>query len=263
MAADLAFDHYGDGPPLIILHGLFGSRQNWVGIGRKLMRSRTVYAVDLRNHGQSPWLSEMNFAAMIGDVISFMDAQSIESSEIIGHSMGGKTAAGLALLHGDRVSALIAVDIAPVDYASNFLDYIRAMQNIDLDRVTRRAEASQQLESVVPDLGIRNFLLQNLVRDGGRFDWRLNLAALAASVPEITGFPDPLLDRTFAGPTLFLGGGMSDYLRPEHEPIIHRMFPNAEIAHVPGAGHWVHAEEPGRFVAAVEEFLRIPATPSA
>ena len=255
MALELAYQDVGSGPPLVILHGLFGSGRNWTRIARQLGEAWRVYTLDLRNHGDSPWNDDVSYSAMASDLLAFLDRQGIEQASVVGHSMGGKAAMALALQHPERVRDLVVVDIAPSSYGLAFHSYIEVMQALDLSNLGRRAEADAQLQAVVPDAGIRAFLLQTLVAKDGRFSWRLNLQALSAGLPMISAFPDDLLERAYSGRTLFLGGGASDYIGPEHHVLIERMFPRASIEMVPGVGHWVHAEAPDAFLAHLQAFL--------
>ena len=255
MGLHLAHREFGEGPPLVVLHGLFGSARNWTSAARHLAESWTVYALDLRNHGDSPWAEEVDYRAMAGDVLNFLDQKGLERATLLGHSMGGKTAMTLALNHGERVEALVVVDIAPVEYTHTMGPYVEAMASLDLAGLGRRAEADAQMQTHVPDPGVRAFLLQNLVSREGRFAWQLNLAALGAGMSSLTGFPREAAERAYPGRTLFLGGGQSDYILPEHHPSIYRLFPNAEFEEIPDAGHWVHAEAPASFLAHVQDFL--------
>ena len=255
MPLDLAYEVTGDGPPLVILHGLFGSARNWRAIARGLAGRHRVFCLDLRNHGESPWADEMSYAAMAGDVRAFLAAQDIAGAAIMGHSMGGKVAMTLALESPELVGALIAVDIAPVVRPPELRTYVQAMAAIDLSTVGRRAEVGALLAPSVPDRSVRAFLLQNLVAEGGRLRWRLNLEAIDAQMEAIGGFPDALLDRRYGGPTHFIAGAQSNYIRPEHRDLVLRLFPAVTMSVIAGAGHWVHAERPESFLHAVARFL--------
>lgn len=255
MSLDLAFQDYGEGPPLVILHGLFGSGRNWTGIARRLAEAWHVYALDLRNHGDSPWAETMDYPAMAGDVSAFLDRQGLDRVALLGHSMGGKTAMALALAQPERIGSLTVVDIAPVAYSQTHQGYVEALQALDLGGITRRAEADAALQASIPEAGIRAFLLQNLVARDGGFAWRFNLAALGAGMAEISGFPEAPGQGAYDGRTFFLGGGLSDYITAEHQGAIARLFPRAAVETVAGAGHWVHAEAPERFLEALQAFL--------
>jgi pimeloyl-ACP methyl ester carboxylesterase len=255
MAVRLAAVEYGDGPPLAILHGLFGSGRNWAGIAQTLGARHRVIALDLRNHGTSPWADSMDYAAMAGDVRETLHALGCPRCALLGHSMGGKVAMLAALIDRDAVERLVVADIAPVEYPARHMPYLRAMRALDLAGIGRRGQADARLMPAIPDPVERAFLLQNLVFDGPTARWRLNLAAIEREMPALVGFPALPPGTAYDGPALFVAGGRSDYLRPEHEPATRRLFPNARIARIANAGHWLHAEQPQAFLAAVEPFL--------
>jgi pimeloyl-ACP methyl ester carboxylesterase len=255
MTLRLAATEYGTGPALAILHGLFGSGRNWASVAQRLAAQHRVVALDLRNHGASPWAEAMDYAAMAEDVRATMQALGHRRYALLGHSMGGKAAMMLALMHRDEVERLVVADIAPAAYAPRHLGYVRAMAALDLAIITRRGEAEALLVAAVPDPAERAFLVQNLVFEEGRARWRLNLAAIERAMPTLVDFPALPAGAVYRGPALFVAGSRSDYLRPEHEPAIRRLFPAARLAHIAGAGHWVHAERPREFLALVESFL--------
>lgn len=242
----------GDAPPLLIVHGLFGSARNWNAIARRLSARREVVVVDMRNHGDSPRDPVHTYPAMAADLAEVIAAIG-GRADVLGHSMGGKAAMTLALSAPELVDRLIVADIAPAAYAHDQLGYVRAMQALDLAGVARRADADALLATSVPEPGVRAFLLQSLALAPEGARWKLNLDALGDQMPEIMGFPD--LGRRFDGPTLFLTGAASRYVRPEHWPAIRALFPNARAEEIPGVGHWLHAEAPEAFVAAAEAFL--------
>lgn len=242
------------GTPLLVLHGLFGSARNWSTVAKRLGERRRVYALDLRNHGGSPWAETMSYPEMAADLLRFLDDRGFARAAVLGHSMGGKAAMTLALNHPDRVERLIVADIAPVAYTHTHAPYVAAMKGADLEGCTRRSEVEAQLAAGIPEASLRAFLLQNLVMENGRFQWRINLDALAGCMETLIGFPD-LGARRYDGPTLFIGGARSDYITPESAPAIRRAFPAAHIEMILDAGHWVHAEKPEPFTAMVEEFL--------
>lgn len=243
------------GRPLVIAHGLFGSARNWNAIARRLSDDRPVLAVDMRNHGHSPRAHTQSYSDMAADLVEVIDANGGDA-DVLGHSMGGKAAMVLALNRPDLVAHLIVADIAPVAYAHSQSHLINAMRSVDLARVTSRRDADAQLAAAVPEDAVRAFLLQSLDLTGDAPRWRLNLDVLEGEMPGIIGFPD--LSTRFTGPTLFLRGGASDYIRDEHQPLIDRLFPNAQIQTLKGAGHWLHAEAPRPFEAAVRQFLKTP-----
>ena len=234
-----------DRPPLLIAHGLFGSARNWGVIAKRLSEKRQVTAVDMRNHGASPWFDSQTYPEMASDLAGVLT----EKSDVLGHSMGGKAAMVLALTQPELVRRLVVADIAPVAYSHTQLDKIDAMRRVDLNRVTTRAEAAEMMG--LDDPALAAFFLQS--RDMASKRWRLNLDALTANMPDILGFPE--VSGVFEGPALFLTGAQSDYVLPEHRARIRALFPHARFAKIPDAGHWLHAEKPREFAAAVEVFL--------
>lgn len=244
-------------PPLLIVHGLFGSGRNWGVIARRLADRRDVVAVDQRNHGLSPWSDQHDYPAMAEDL-----AQVIRHIggrvDLLGHSMGGKAAMQLALTQGDLIRRLVVADIAPVAYDHDQTRHIDAMRALDLTGVTTRGEADRRLAETVEDEGLRAFFLQSLdLKAEGGPRWRLNLDALEASMSAIVGWPGT--SGTFNGPTLFLSGGDSHYVKPEYRDTIRALFQTARFAKIPGAGHWLHAEKPREFEETVRVFLDAPA----
>ncbi len=238
--------------PLIIVHGLFGSARNWRVLQKRLAENRRVVAVDLRNHGDSFWSPDNSYEALAEDLSEVISAYG-GVADVLGHSMGGKAAMVLALTRPERLRRLIVADIAPVAYAHTQAGHIEAMQSVDMSVVTRRSEADKQLAARVPNAPLRAFFLQSIALEEGHARWKLNLAALGAEMPKIMGFPP--LDGPFPKPVLMLRGALSEYVKPEMQPEILRLFPKAEFAEIEGAGHWLHAEKPREFQAAVEGFL--------
>jgi esterase len=256
MTLELAHDAFGEsGPPVVILHGLLGAARNWTSIAKELGASHRVFALDLRNHGRSPWAATMSFDEMADDVAAFIERHSLGAVTLIGHSLGGKVAMRLALTRPELIERMVVVDVAPVAYAHTFGPFTEAMRQVDLAGVQRRGDADLQLCDAVPDAVLRNFLLQNLVKTDAGFGWRVNLEALAANMDELLGFPSPAADMAYGGPTLFIAGSRSQYVQPEHRPLIERLFPDAEQVVIAGAGHWPHVERPAEFLAAVRRFL--------
>ncbi|MBB4312443.1 alpha/beta fold hydrolase [Roseospira marina] len=259
----LACSSVGDGPPLLILHGLFGAGHNWARIAKHMAgQGWRVLSPDLRNHGTSPWADTMTYPAMADDLSALLDAKADGGPAlVIGHSMGGKAAMWLALTEPARVRGLVAVDVAPVAYPPGRVieAYAQAMQALPLDQLTRRADADAALTDAVPERGIRAFLLQNLDLpgpEGGSARWRLNLDVLAAALPTITGWPNTPPEAHYEGPTLALFGEASGYVRPDHHAAMRALFPAVRFEGIPDAGHWVHAENPPATLAALERFLQ-------
>ncbi len=237
----------GSATPLVIAHGLFGSARNWGAIAKRMSVTRTVIAADMRNHGESPWFDTHTYHDLANDLTEI----TVRQHDVLGHSMGGKAAMMLALKYPTRVRKLVVADIAPVAYRHTQMPMIDAMQTMDLANVETRGDADRQMQAVVSDPGIRAFLLQSL--DAKNKRWRLNLEVLRREMDRIMGFPET--DARFDGPTLFLSGADSDYVRPEHRAGIKALFPKAKFAKLRGAGHWLHADRPREFQAAVEAFL--------
>jgi len=233
-----------DQPSLLIAHGLFGSARNWGVIAKRLSADRQVVVVDMRNHGESPWFETHTYQDMASDLALVIDG----SYDVLGHSMGGKAAMVLACENPSKVNRLIVADIAPVAYSHTQMGPIEAMRQVALP-VADRAAAKAQLAGLEP--GVDDFLLQSL--DLKAQKWRLNLDVLTRDMPEIIGFP--ALGTGFEGSCLFLSGAASDYVQPGHRAEIKRLFPAAKFAKIPGAGHWLHAEKPREFEAAVAAFL--------
>lgn len=234
-------------PPLVIAHGLFGSARNWGVIAKRLSDSRQVIAVDMRNHGESDWADSHGYEDLAADLAEVMAP--FPACDLLGHSMGGKAAMVLAATRPGPLRRLVVADIAPVAYSHSQQGLIDAMRGIDLGRVTLRSDAAEQLGGVEP--GVAAFLLQSLDLKEKR--WRLNLDVLAREMDRIVGFPE--IEGRFEGPALFLSGEDSDYVRPEHRDAIKALFPKARFARIPGAGHWLHAQEPRAFEASVRAFL--------
>jgi pimeloyl-ACP methyl ester carboxylesterase len=255
VSVDLAWHAYGDGPPIVILHGLFGAGRNWRTIAERLASHWRVYTVDLRNHGSSPAAPAMTFAAMADDLAAFFLAHQLYSAALIGHSLGGKTAMLFALEHPGLVDDLIVVDIAPVAYAHTYLPYIEAMQAIDLKAVRRRRDAEAMLAPIVEEPAMRAFLVQNLrhTADGG-FAWRINLDAIGGGMADLTGWPD-VNDREYPNRALFVSGEHSDYIGRAQQAAIFALFPQAEFAVIADAGHRVHSDQPQAFTDRVIRFL--------
>ena len=251
----LNYTELGQGRPIIILHGLFGSARNWQGIARALGETHHVIAPDLRNHGQSPHSDSMSYSEMADDVIAIAEKLNLSNIIIIGHSMGGKVAMMAALSYPERFSALAVIDIAPVSYEHDFDMLITAMNSLKLDILKSRVQAEQALNKVIEDKGVIQLLLQNLVRSDDGFKWRINLEGILANLNLIGQFPDSLNTNSCHLPTFFLGGSESDYLRSIHNPAIYEHFPAAEITMINGAGHWPHAEKPNEFLKHIKTFI--------
>jgi pimeloyl-ACP methyl ester carboxylesterase len=246
----------GGALPVVLLHGLLGQARNLGVAARGLAAAgHRVVSLDLRNHGGSPHDSAMDYPAMAEDVRQTLAARLPGAAEwaVVGHSMGGKVAMMLALRHPELVARLVVADIAPVAYTHSFADYLAAMAKVPLREGLTRAAAEAAIKPLVPDAGVRLFLLQNL-RLGGVPYWRCDLTAITANMPAILGWPE--VDGAYGGKALFLRGGRSDYVLDDYRPAIRRWFPAAHVAALKGAGHWLHADNPEGFLAAVAGFTR-------
>ena len=255
MTVKLNYQIQGEGIPVIILHGLFGSSRNWATIARKLAADYQVINVDLRNHGDSECADSMSYPEMADDIHDLLDECGLVTVNIIGHSMGGKVAMAFALNHASRLEKTIVLDIAPVAYRNEYSHLIDALEKITLDNIKNRKEANESLRAEIPEEMLRQFLLHNLVQDSDGFRWRINLQAIKNNLTYITGFLGLNSKHLHTGSALFLGGGNSNYIQPEHHAIIKTHFPNAEIQTVEGSGHWLHAEKPQEVLEKITTFL--------
>jgi esterase len=242
----------GDGPPVVIMHGLFGAARNFGAVQRALASRFRVIALDMRNHGDSPHDPDMRYPTQAADVRETLRSLGIEKAAVVGHSMGGKAAMAMALQWPEMVGRLMVSDIAPVIYQHGNTAFTAAMQAIKLTPELTRREADAALGGVVDDESLRQFLLQNL-RFGPDPRWRIGLDEIAAAIPDLEGWID--IPGTYAGPSVFVTGARSDYVLPEHRPIIRAQFPAARFVAVKNAGHWVHADNPAGFLSVLEAFL--------
>jgi pimeloyl-ACP methyl ester carboxylesterase len=242
----------GAGPPVVLLHGLFGTARNFGTVQRALAPLFHVIAMDARNHGASPHGAGMKYPTLAADVLETLDALGIERTAVIGHSMGGKTAMTLAIMSPERVGRLLVADIAPVPYQHANDSVAEALLAIPLHAGLTRAEAEAALMDAVPSPSVRTFLIQNL-QFGPRPHWRIGLEEIAAAIPDLEGWESPT--GTYSGPALFVSGARSDYVLPEHRPVIRALFPTARFVIVKNAGHWLHADNPAGFLSVAEAFL--------
>lgn len=261
----LFFKKSGKGPTLIIVHGLYGSSDNWFSIGKKLSENFEVFLIDQRNHGQSPHADQHTYELMKGDLLEFMDGQGIGKAILIGHSMGGKTVMHLAINHPERVNSLIVIDIAPKSYmeladssaqTADHKHIMAAMLNVDFSRVKSRKDVDQMMSGTIRSAKVRGFLLKNLQRNTDHsYSWQINVGTIIRELPSImeeigkdhhgiTGFP-----------VLFIRGENSDYILDEDIPGIKKLFPFADLVTISGAGHWLHVEKPGLLVKTMKYFL--------
>jgi esterase len=250
----LHYQESGEGIPLIIIHGLFGSADNWRSMAKYFSRFYRVVSVDLRNHGRSPHSDEQNFTIMAEDIHELCEDLRLDQVNILGHSLGGKVAMKFAAMYPDMVAKLVVVDIAPRQYFSAHTPLMDAMMALNLSQFTRRTEVDDALAESVPDKAVRQFLLMNLVSEQETFQWRINLPALKANYPELMAAISE--DETFSMPSLFVYGELSDYVTEQDRQQISRQFTEAKFSGIEKAGHWVQAERPQQFKKVVEEFLQ-------
>ncbi len=256
MPVKLNYQIYGEGKPFYLLHGLFGSNRNWFSIARQLAGIGQLVAVDLRNHGDSGHAVTMGYIEMANDVAELAASLNHHAINLLGHSMGGKTAMTAALLYPELLDKLIVVDIAPVVYNPKHDQLITALEALPVARLNNRTEASDLLAQDIKDPILRQFLLQNLVRnEQSGFRWRINLDAIHSNYEKLRSFPPELINKQFGGAGLFLTGSQSKYVLPEHHDAIATHFPEAKIVSIDGAGHWVHADKPDVLASEVRRFL--------
>jgi pimeloyl-ACP methyl ester carboxylesterase len=248
----------GEGKPLIILHGLFGSGDNWLTIARELAANYRIYLPDQRNHGRSPWSETFTYDAMSDDLLELMEANKIEQPVIIGHSMGGKTAMQFAVRFPTLVSKLVVVDIGPRYYPPHHQSILAGLLSIDPSTLQSRQQADSLLAQHVPELSVRQFLLKSLYRTedpapAPSFAWRLNLPVIAQAIEHVGEAISSEIAVEL--PTLFLRGGQSDYVKEEDMTLIRRIFPRAQLDTIAEAGHWLQAEQPQQFLEKVKQFM--------
>lgn len=251
----LNYKTFGEGKPLIILHGLFGSLDNWLTLGKEFAEFRKVYLVDQRNHGQSPHSDEFSYEAMAADLDEFIQEHDIHDAAILGHSMGGKTAMTYAVSYSGDWDRIIVVDIAPKYYPVHHQGIIDALRKLEIGSMKTRGEAEDALSADLKDEGQRMFLLKNLRRNKeGGFSWKMNLDAIEENIEDIgQGLEER---RSTEKPALFIRGEKSHYVNDKDFILINQHFPNARIETIKGAGHWVHAEKPEALFEMVRDFLR-------
>ena len=242
------------GPALLMTHGVFGSHDNLGAITRLLAKDFHLYRIDLRNHGRSPHADTMTYAEMAADMLELMDANNLDTAAVLGHSLGGKVMMELACTHPHRINHLIVGDIAPIEYPPHHDPILDGLQAIDLSELKSRGEADEQLQAYVEELPTRQFLLKNLQRDEeGNYYWRLNLPVI---VKEFSTMRSGIAaGKVFDGPTLFIRGGLSKYIRERNFDAIKNQFPNSRIETIENASHWLHAEEPQQFAHLATAFL--------
>lgn len=251
-AAVLHSESRGEGPTVVLLHGLFGSASNLLTLSRHLEPNYRVVRMDLRNHGKSPHRDYMDIPSMAEDVAKTLGELAVQSATFLGHSLGGKVAMQLAASQPNLVEKLVVADIAPVRYGRGHDAIIEGLLAMDLRALRNREHADEQLQAAVPELPIRQFLLKNLVREGEGWAWRMNLSVIADCYDLLRDAPAA---EPYAGPTLFIRGENSRYIIDENRVGIMKQFPDSRIETIAGTGHWLHAEKPREFNALVSGFL--------
>ena len=251
----LNFKQTGEGPAIVILHGLFGSLDNWQTMARELAdQGFSVYTVDLRNHGKSPHTDDMSHELMAEDVKEFIEQHDLQGCTLVGHSMGGKTAMQLAMQHPELISKLVVVDIAPKPYMAHHNIYFDALLNLDVKDIESRSDANKKLGKTVKNEAVKLFLLKNLDRTKDGYNWKFNLKALDENYKAlINGLTT---SKQFTKPTLFIAGQLSDYITKGDAPEIEKLFPNSKIEFIAKSGHWVHAEQPEQFQSVLLDFIK-------
>jgi esterase len=241
-------------PALVVLHGLLGSSDNWHSFGKIFSERFQTFIPDARNHGRSPHIEVFNYRAMAEDVREFLQQQNLSSASLLGHSMGGKTAALTALHYSELVDKLVVVDIAPRLYQAHHDPIFDALVSLDVSTYKFRKDIDKVLSKKVPEAPVRQFLMKNLIRgDSGQFQWKMNLEVIKKNYAQINEeLPN---DRTFGKPTLFIKGENSNYIQMDDLPMIRQLFPQAELALVKNATHWVHMDAPKEFIEKVLDFL--------
>lgn len=251
---ELNYKTFGSGEPLIILHGLLGSLDNWQTIAKELGEYYTVFTIDQRNHGKSPHSEEFNYNLLVQDLLNFMYENHIFNANMLGHSMGGKVAMQFAVEHTDMVNKLIIADIAPVNYPPGHDIIFEALLAVDLAKMNSRKEVEDIVESFIKEFGVRQFLMKGLTRNSDNtFSWKFNLESLWENYIKILNSFET--KEKFEGETLFLKGEKSKYILDEYLPLIEKNFPNYSLETIENAGHWLHAEQPELFLNAAKSFL--------
>ena len=244
MAVDLNYRTVGEGRPVIILHGLFGSASNWLRIAKILSENCQTFLLDLRNHANSPHCATMSYEEMAEDLKQFIDTNEIVEPLIIGHSMGGKVAMYLALTSPEYLSKLLVVDIAPVRYHNRHQLIIDAMSSMPFENVRKRSDADEWLANNIQEPGLRSFILSNLQLTDGKYSWRVNLPVIQESIDKLLDFPEAAPWQQFEGSTLFIRGSESDYILDDYEDRIAELFPENELITFEKTGHWPQMDYP-------------------
>ena len=249
----LRFENPG-APALIILHGLLGSSRNWTTIGKALQKGFDVHALDLRNHGNSPHVNSMRWSELVEDLLLYLETHGLKKVLLIGHSLGGKVSMKFACRYPERVKKLVIVDIAAKPYPPHYDAEFRAMKRVPAGALDNRREAEELLKPLVPDWGMRQFLMTNLVHGEFGLQWQINLEVLHASLQVIRQNPLAAKD-VYEGPALLLSGEQSDFVNEDDIAAMQRWFPNLNRVELPKAGHNLHVDARNAFLDAVNAFI--------
>lgn len=254
MTAAIHFSTTGEGPPVVLMHGLFGAGNNLGALARHLRDRYRVYSLDLPNHGRSAWIDHTGPARLAEAVAAWLDAQGLEGPVLVGHSLGGKVAMELALSQPRRVAGLVVADIAPVAYPPHHDAVFAALDAVVQAACRSREEAATVMASHLREPDVIQFLLMSLKRgEDGVYGWRFNLRGIVRDYAAVRAAPDG--GRHYSRPALFIKGGESDYILPEHREQVLALFPLASVKVMPGCGHWLHAQQPVQFNGIVGRFL--------
>lgn len=235
------------------MHGVFGMSDNWSTLGRRWSEEYRVHLIDMRNHGRSPHSEDFSYELMAQDIADYFEQQGLDRAFLLGHSMGGKVAMLFATLNPEKTEKLVVADIAPKPYDPHHDEVVKALRSLDLSQVDSRKDAEEQFSKDL-DQGTRQFLLKNLHRTGDKkLDWRFNMPVLTEAVQQRGEAMAP--NAIYEGPTLFVRGGASPYIKEDDLEEIHAHFPQAKLETIDGAGHWLHAQEPEEFFETVSDFL--------
>lgn len=251
---ELNFKKLGSGQPMVILHGLLGTLDNWITLGRQFSENFTVYLVDLRNHGLSPHSEEFTYDAMMEDVLELFDSEGIKKPILLGHSMGGKVAMNLALNAPESIEKLIVADIDAKAYHVQHEQILAGLNALPIDKISSRKDADDELAKYVDEFGIRQFLLKNLDRTSDGFSWKMNLQVITRDIEKV-GI-EIGKGQSVDLPTLFIRGANSNYIKDENWDALKEKFPKATLKTIDNAGHWLHAEQPEEFYKIVMDFVK-------
>ncbi len=248
----LNYKTYGEGEPLIILHGLFGMLDNWSTIARRLGEFFQVFTIDLRNHGKSPHHPAMDYSIMAADIADFVESHQLKTIHVVGHSMGGKVAMQFAINYPHHLNKLLVVDIAPNAYKGNHAAIFKAFKSLDLPTINSRKQADEALKNILPDFSVRQFILKNLARNkDGQYFWRPAVDFIHNNYTNILS----AIEGSYDGHTLFIKGEQSNYIQSDADLSIQKQFHFAQLEVIKDAGHWIHAEQPVAFFETVKPFL--------